>query len=106
MKLLLDESLPRRLADRFVGHQVSTVPGEGWAGLENAALLARAAQQFDLFVTADQNLPHQLDLGRYDIAVLVLGGPSHRLADLRPLADKALRLLDSIPAGSALTVAA
>lgn len=54
MRLLLDECVDRRLARDIVGHEVSTVGDLGWAGVKNGALLARAAGQFDVFVTVDE----------------------------------------------------
>jgi hypothetical protein len=56
VRLLLDECVDRRLARDIVGHEVSTVGDLGWAGVKNGALLARAAGQFDVFVTVDRNL--------------------------------------------------
>jgi predicted nuclease of predicted toxin-antitoxin system len=56
MHILLDESLPRRLRSAFPGHEVATVAEAGWSGLSNGELLQLAAERFDLFVTADQNL--------------------------------------------------
>lgn len=40
MKLLLDECIDRRLAKDLEGHDVTTVPQMGWAGVKNGALLA------------------------------------------------------------------
>ena len=51
MKLLLDECVDRRLARDIRDHEVFTVLELGWAGVQNGALLARAAGQFDVFVT-------------------------------------------------------
>ena len=59
MRILLDESLPRRLLGELTGHSVSTVTDEGWSGLENGDLLRAAVGQFDAFLTADQNLEYQ-----------------------------------------------
>ena len=104
MKLLLDESLPRRLREDFDPHDVTTVPDQGWAGLRNGELLDRASRQFDVFVTGDQNLPHQQNLSRYEIRVLVLAGRSNTLADLRPLVAAALEVLPTIEPGTARVV--
>ena len=46
MRLLLDESLPRPLADLLVGHEVRTVPQMGWTRLGNGVLLRQAAADF------------------------------------------------------------
>ena len=59
MRILLDESLPRRLRHLFIGHDVSTVVDAGWSGVTNGGLFPLAAPQFDIFVTADQNLQYQ-----------------------------------------------
>jgi Domain of unknown function (DUF5615) len=59
MRILLDESLPRRLKGELLGHDVSTVVECGWSGVKNGKLLTLAADNFDVFVTADQNLQNQ-----------------------------------------------
>ena len=43
MRVLLDEQLPRHLAQELRGHEVSTVQQKGWVGLKNGELLRRAA---------------------------------------------------------------
>ena len=53
MRLLLDESLPWRLARLMVGHYVTPVQRAGWSGLENGALLQAASTTFDALITAD-----------------------------------------------------
>lgn len=105
MKLLLDESLPRRLKAAFRDHEVYTVPEQGWAGLSNGALLTRAAERFDVFITADQNLPYQQNLSSFEIAILVLAARSNTLADLEELIPRALAALDKLTPGSAEVVA-
>lgn len=59
MRILLDESLPRKLKLELAGHEAHTVQTQGWAGLENGALLRAASQEFQVFVTGDQNLEFQ-----------------------------------------------
>ena len=53
MRILLDESLPRDLAPLVVGHEAVTVQAIGWSSVKNGKLLALAATQFDVFLTAD-----------------------------------------------------
>lgn len=63
MRILLDEQLPRQLAPYFVGHDVRTTQEQGWAGLNNGALLEHTLTAgFDVFVTGDKNLEFQQDL--------------------------------------------
>lgn len=70
MRILLDESLPRELAQLITGHSVSSVRLEGWAGIKNGKLLALAAARFDVFVTADRNLEFQQNLAALPIAIV------------------------------------
>ena len=72
MRILLDESLPRSLAQELSGHEVQTVQSRGWAGLKNGELLRLATAEFQAFLTGDQNLEYQQNMGGLAIAVLVL----------------------------------
>ena len=58
MKILLDESLPRKLRNDFgKDHGVWTVRDKGWLSKKNGELLkAIMNESFELFETADQNL--------------------------------------------------
>ena len=86
MRLLLDENLDWRLRRDLPEHQVESVPLIGWAGIENGALLRKAAAAgFDVLVTMDSNMVHQQNVGRHAIAVIALRARSSRLADTRPL---------------------
>ena len=85
MRLLPDESLPRRLRNHLPRQVVSTVVEEGWGGTKNGRLLALAATRFDAFLTADKNLPYQQNPATLPIAVLVLDAPSNELSRLLPL---------------------
>lgn len=88
MRLLLDESVPRRLRRSLPDHSVKTVIERGWGGVKNGALLALAAEDFDAFITVDKNLPYQQNLGTLPIAVVVLHARSNELAHLLPLLPK------------------
>lgn len=92
MRVLLDECVDGRLAQDIQGHDVTTEPQAGWAGLTNGELLARAQHEFDAFITVDRNLPFQQDLSR-SIAVVVLRAGSNRVRDLRDLIPQLLAAL-------------
>ena len=96
MRILLDESLPRRLVGELAGHTASTVTDNGWSGLENGELLRTAAPGFDLFLTADQNLEYQQNLSRLPLAVVVLVARDNTLDTLRPLLPEVLDLLERL----------
>ena len=99
MRILLDESLPRKLALELSGHEVQTVQKQGWAGLKNGELLRRASSEFEALVTGDQNLEYQQNLAKLSIAVVVLVAANNRIETLRPLVPKLLEVLATIGPG-------
>lgn len=97
MRILL-ESLPGRLIGELAGHTVSTVTDQGWSSLENGDLLRSAVGQFDVFLTADQNLEYQQNLSELPLAVAVLVAYNNKLETIRPLLPELLdRLTDLEP---------
>lgn len=99
MKILLDESLPIRIAHEFHGHDVKTVKQAGWAGKKNGELLKLAESKFDAFITTDHNLQYQVNLLRAKILIIVLIAKTNRLDDLIPLVPKALLKLKNANKG-------
>jgi hypothetical protein len=67
VRILLDESMPGRFAASLTGHDVGTVGQCGWAGTQNGKLLASAASQFDVMITADRNIQYQQNLNKLPI---------------------------------------
>jgi predicted nuclease of predicted toxin-antitoxin system len=96
MRILLDESLPIELRDELSQHEVRSVQEMGWFSLKNGELLRRAADQFDVFVTADQNLQYQQNLQNLPVAVAVLVAKSNRVQSLKPLVPQLLLALASL----------
>jgi len=96
MRILLDESLPQELRNELPEHTVVTVTEAGWSGLKNGELLLQAADRFDVFVTADQNLQFQQNLSQLPIAVLVLVAVSNRIELLRLLVPRLRSALNSL----------
>ena len=103
MRILLDENLDWRLARSLPGHEVVSVQKNGWVGIKNGELLARAEQEFDVFVTMDGNIVFQQNYARLRIAIVTLRAPSNRLRDTAPLMPKLLALLPTLQHGT-LTV--
>ncbi|NOZ40237.1 MAG: hypothetical protein GXP24_08435 [Planctomycetes bacterium] len=100
MKILLDESLPRRLKQHFPERVfVVTVPDQQWHGKKNGELLSLAAAEFDIFVTMDGGIPYQQNLAGHELAVIVLQAVSNRLADLLPLVPELLDCLEAARPG-------
>jgi predicted nuclease of predicted toxin-antitoxin system len=72
MRILLDECLPVPMRDVLGKHDCIAVGDRGWKGIKNGELLRLAEDQFDLFITADQNIRYQQNLRDYRIAILEL----------------------------------
>jgi len=104
MKLLLDECVDRRFAKALSGHSVKTVPQMGWAALKNGELLARADQEFDVFITVDRGLPSQQNLAKRKIALLIMKAKTNQLKDLLPLTTDILAALPKLKAGEVVVV--
>ena len=76
MRVLLDENLNWRLKRDLPGHEVESVPLLGWSGIQNGALLRKAAENgFDVLVTMDSNMVYQQNLPVQSIAVIALRAP-------------------------------
>jgi predicted nuclease of predicted toxin-antitoxin system len=99
MRILLDESVPRKLASELAGHETQTVQRRGWAGLKNGALLQAASQEFQVFITADTNLEFQQNTAALPIAVVVLIAVNNRVETLRLLVPQVLKTLSVIRPG-------
>ena len=56
----------------FAQDSCTSVQVRGWSGIRNSDLLQLAESEFDLFVTADQNIRYQQNLAGRRIAILEL----------------------------------
>lgn len=72
MKILLDECVPWPIQSLLTGYDCISAPQRGWGGIKNGELLSLAADEFDLFVTSDQNIRYQQNLAEGQIAILEL----------------------------------
>ena len=72
MKVLVDECVPLKLVRLLTSHEFTTALQKGWGSFTNGRLLTLAESDFDLFLTADRNIPYQQNLRGRKIAVLML----------------------------------
>jgi hypothetical protein len=82
------------------------VPEAGWASVQNGALLRLAEQEFDVFLTNDQNLEHQQNLKSFSLAIVVLVASTNDISDLVPLMPAANDVLNKISAGEIVYIKA
>jgi len=104
MKVVIDECLPRRLAKALTGHKVCTVQQIRLNGLLNGALLKAINDDFDVFITIDQNLVFQQNLKSVKMAVIVLCARTNRFDDIQPLIPATLKALQKIKPGQIIQI--
>ncbi|HEY5839363.1 MAG TPA: DUF5615 family PIN-like protein [Pyrinomonadaceae bacterium] len=104
MRILLDENLDWRLERDLAGHDVSSVPRIGWAGIKNGELLHRAEQQFDVLITLDSGLGHVQNIAGRNLVLILLRARSNRLADTRPLMPAVGAALEKAQSGTLISV--
>jgi hypothetical protein len=104
MRLILDECLPKRLTRELPGHDSITVPMAGLAGMQNGDLLRQISGKFEGFLTIDGNLIHQQNTARLSFGMVVLGAPSNKIEDIRPLIPKILEALLTLKPGQVVRI--
>jgi predicted nuclease of predicted toxin-antitoxin system len=106
MKILLDESLPRKLSEFFgTEHEVLTVRDMNWLGKKNGELLRLVTENnFEVFVTADRNLPYQQNLKAITFILAILCGVNNRQETYINLIPKLLYLLKNSESPSVIQV--
>jgi predicted nuclease of predicted toxin-antitoxin system len=108
MLILLDENLlSQKLKQPFLneGHSVSNVCDMGWRGLKDREILERAENHpFDVFITADKNIPYEQNLASRGIRIAILDSRSTRPDHLLPLMRQLSTIIDSIAPGSAIRI--
>lgn len=99
--------MDRRLRRDFAeGHEVVTVAEAGWAGKKNGELLRLAEERFDVLLSTDKGIPHQQNVSRFDLAVVLLRAKSNAHEDLAPLMNKINAALGSMEPGSVVRIPA
>ena len=95
MRILLDESLPKRLKRNLKDYFVKTVPEMGWQGKKNGELMSLMSKNFDVFITVDQNLQYQINLRNTNIPIVVISTLTNRYEDIERLIPQLLMKLKS-----------
>ena len=98
VKETLGEEVAVQIAKRGELRKFAVIPKleMDWSGVKNGKLLALAADEFDVFVTVDKNLPYQQNLTTLPVAVIVLDAVSNELSALLillPSLEQALLVL-------------
>lgn len=97
MHILLDESVPARLGLLLTGHTSVTVQRRGWVSVKNGKLLALAAGEFDVLLTADKGMEYQQNLATLPVSILIMLARSNRMEDLAATVPAVLAALTELP---------
>jgi predicted nuclease of predicted toxin-antitoxin system len=94
MRVLLDESVPRRLGFALADHFVRTVQQVGLQGYANGELLRAAAKDFDVLISGDTNMSYQQNQSLLPMTVIVLQAQNNKLESFLPLVPRILGELE------------
>ena len=97
----MDRRLKRDLSEI---HEVVTVAEAGWAGKENGELLRLAEQRFDVLLSTAKGIPHQQNVSRFDLAVVLLRANSNVYEELATLMDQVNAKLAYTKPGTVLRI--
>ena len=104
MRFLIDECLDVRLWKRITGHIFETVQYRKWKGRKNGDLLTLAEEHFDALITADQGIPSQQYISKYDIALIVLQTGSDNPLLIEELFDRIPEIVDQVAPGKVIVI--
>jgi predicted nuclease of predicted toxin-antitoxin system len=93
MRILLDESIPKKLGFLLNDYFVRTVVQMGWSGLVNGHLLKIASVEFDVMISGDRNMQYQQNETSLPMSVITLVAKNNRLESFLPLIPKLLETL-------------
>ena len=86
------------------GHECETVREAGFGSKKNGELVALADGKWDVLLTSDRNMKHQLNMAGPMISILVILATSNRLPDLLPFVPACAKRLLSIQAGQVVEI--
>src|ERR1700690_3676429 len=105
MRILLDECLPLDFRHSFPGHDAHTALWAGFKSKKNGELLLAADRAgYDVFLTVDQGVPHQLPSGSRKLSIILLRSRTNQIEDLLPFVDAILNALETIVPGQVVPI--
>lgn len=104
MKIFLDHCVPKRLLRLLSDHEVKTAYQMGWAAKKNGELLKLVENEFEVFLTVDQNLRHQQNLTSSQLRFVVLVAASNQYDSLAPLIPQVRGALTKLGPGDVIEI--
>jgi len=97
--------MPTKLRRDLPEFFIHTVQEEGWAGLENGALLKRAVEHFDVLLTVDQRLRYQQNVSSFAIGIVVIETGDTTVGNLQRVLPEIRSAIDTVMRGNVRVVA-
>jgi hypothetical protein len=85
-------------------HEVKTAYQMGWAAKKNGELLKLVENEFEVFLTVDQNLRHQQNLKSSSLRFVVLVAAGNQYDSLAPLIPQVKDALTKLAPGDVIEV--
>jgi len=104
LKIFLDHCVPKRLLRLLSDHEVKTAYQMGWAAKKNGELLKLVENEFEVFLTVDQNLRHQQNLTSSQLRFVVLVAASNQYDSLAPLIPQVRGALTKLGPGDVIEI--
>ncbi len=105
MKALIDENIDEGFLDLMPEHELHHVRAMGWQGTADGRLLQLATENaFEVFVTADKNMPYQQNMKGRPFALIVLDTHPVNFANLAACVAPLRTQLATACAGETYTV--
>jgi predicted nuclease of predicted toxin-antitoxin system len=104
MRLLIDECVDPRVKTLLPDHEPVTVREKGWSSLDDSALLAAAAREFDVLLTIDRKMRFQQNLRKLRIGIIVVRVPKNQIAYYRAIANEIADAMSGIRKGEVIEV--
>ena len=101
MKIIIDECLPKRMAQFFKDDDVWTVPQIGLNGYKDSELLdALDIRKIDIFITIDGNIEYQQQFKNRTFGTIIIRSVSNRFSDLQHFQDELCQNIATLKAGN------
>lgn len=104
MRVFLDENIDPRLSYHLHGVMATSIFETECKGLKNGELLKKINGKFDVFVTRDSGLPHQQNLSKLHLGVVVVRTKTPFFEELLSLSNEIVAACRSVKMGQALSV--
>jgi len=106
VRILLDECVHAGVRAAFPSFSASTVTEAGWRGTKDGSLLSLAKTKFDVFVTIDRPLEHQVDLPTIALGIVIVRVISNTLVAYLPCFDRLLQAVEAVRKGEVIDLVA